>query len=118
MFRDQLAFDFSLYCQTGAKYTSRATRPALRRRLDRTVGARIGLADRLAGSMLGAARVALVAATLVLVFDRIIPPERQPAFLRGSQLQPILLTLGQQGLRSLPPDVTAFIDQLKKERRI
>jgi len=25
---------------------------------------------------------------------------------------------GQQGLRSLPPDVEAYIDRLKKERRL
>jgi membrane protein required for colicin V production len=51
----------------------------------------------------------------VLEFDTgsIIPPDRQPAFLSGSQLKPILLLAGQQGLKSLPPDVTAFIDQLR-----
>jgi membrane protein required for colicin V production len=54
----------------------------------------------------------------VLIFDRIIPPDHQPAFLSGSQLRPILLKAGQSGLRSLPPDVTAFIDQLKKAQRI
>jgi hypothetical protein len=25
---------------------------------------------------------------------------------------------GQRGLKSLPPDVTAYIDQLKRERRL
>ena len=68
--------------------------------------------------MLGAVRIALVAVTLVLIFDRIIPPNRQPAFLIGSKLRPILLAAGQQGLRSLPRNVTAYIDQLKRERRI
>jgi membrane protein required for colicin V production len=90
----------------------------LRAAISETVGARISLPDRLAGSMLGAVRVALVAVTMVLIFDRIIPLERQPAFLRGSQLRPILLVAGQQGLKSLPSDVTAFIDQLKKSQRI
>jgi membrane protein required for colicin V production len=83
-----------------------------------TVGPRISLPDRLAGSALGAVRVVLVAVTLVLIFDRIIPLDRQPAFLSGSQLRPILLKAGQNGLKSLPPDVTAFIDQLKKAQRI
>ena len=90
----------------------------LRTAISETVGARISLPDRLAGSMLGAVRVALVAVTMVLIFDRIIPLERQPAFLIGSRLRPILLMAGQQGLKSLPPDVTAFIDQLKKAQRI
>jgi membrane protein required for colicin V production len=76
------------------------------------------LPDRLAGSVLGALRIGLVAITMVLIFDRIIPADRQPPFLKGSQLRPILLTAGQIGLKSLPPDVTALIDQLKKERRI
>jgi hypothetical protein len=51
---------------------------------------------------------------MVLVFDRLIPPDREPAFLRGSQLRPILSKAGQMGLKSLPPETTAFIDQLKK----
>jgi membrane protein required for colicin V production len=63
-------------------------------------------------------RIGLLAVTMVLIFDRIIPPDRQPAFLAGSRLRPILLMAGQRGLKSLPPDVTAYIDQLKKARRI
>jgi membrane protein required for colicin V production len=90
----------------------------LRTAVGEVVGARIGVLDRFAGSVLGALRIGLVAVTMVLIFDRIIPADRQPAFLKGSQLRPILLMAGQQGLKSLPPDITALIDQLKKERRI
>jgi membrane protein required for colicin V production len=90
----------------------------LRTAISETVGARVSLPDRLAGSMLGAVRIGLVAVTMVLIFDRIIPADRQPAFLTGSQLRPILLIAGQKGLKSLPPDVTAYIDQLKRDRRI
>jgi membrane protein required for colicin V production len=82
------------------------------------IGTTISLPDRLAGAMLGAVRIGLVAVTLVLIFDRIIPAGRQPAFLAGSKLRPVLLAAGQAGLKSLPPDVTAYIDQLKRERRI
>jgi membrane protein required for colicin V production len=90
----------------------------LRTAITETVGPRVSLPDRLAGSMLGVVRIGLVAVTMVLIFDRIIPPDRQPAFLAGSRLKPILLTAGQQGLKSLPPDVTALIDQLRKAQRI
>jgi membrane protein required for colicin V production len=90
----------------------------LRTAISETVGAKISLPDRLAGSVLGAARIALVAVTMVLIFDRIIPADRQPGFLLGSRLRPILLVAGQKGLKSLPPDVTAYIDQLKRDRRI
>jgi membrane protein required for colicin V production len=90
----------------------------LRTAISETIGPGISLPDRVAGSVLGAARIALVAVTMVLIFDRIIPADRQPAFLSGSQLRPILLIAGQRGLKSLPPDVTAFIDQLKKAQRI
>jgi membrane protein required for colicin V production len=90
----------------------------LRTALNETVGPRVSLPDRLAGSMLGVVRIVLVAVTMVLIFDRIIPADRQPAFLAGSKLKPILLIAGQQGLKSLPPDVTAFIDQLKRAQRI
>lgn len=83
-----------------------------------TVGPSIGLADRLAGSALGAVRIALVAVTVVLIFDQVLPADRQPAFLNGSQLRPILSIVGQSGLKSLPPETIAFIDQLRKDRRM
>ena len=82
------------------------------------VGPRISIPDRAAGALLGAVRVALLAVLLVLIFDRIIPAGREPGFLRGSQLRPILSEAGRQGLRTLPPDVTDFIDRLKRTRGI
>jgi membrane protein required for colicin V production len=104
---------FVVFLATGILFAA-----ILRLGVNELVGPSISLPDRLAGSLLGAVRIALVAVTLVLIFDRIIPSDRQPAFLAGSKLKPILLVAGQQGLRSLPPDVTAYIDQLKRERRI
>ena len=53
---------------------------------------------------------------MVVIFDRIIPAGREPAFLKGSQLRPILSEAGQQGLKSLPPDVEDYIDHLKRQR--
>ena len=41
-----------------------------------------------------------------------------PDFLRGSRLRPTLSMAGELGLRSLPPETMAFIDQLKKDRGI
>jgi membrane protein required for colicin V production len=89
----------------------------MRMALDETIGSEAGIADRLAGALLGAVRVGLVATTLVLIFD-LVPSDRQPAFLTGSQLRPVLSAAGQKGFRSLPPDVTAYIDHLKREQRI
>jgi membrane protein required for colicin V production len=86
--------------------------------LDETIGSEAGIGDRLAGAALGALRVGLVATTLVLIFDQLIPSDRQPAFLNGSQLRPLFSAAGQRGFKSLPPDVTAAIDRLKRERRI
>jgi membrane protein required for colicin V production len=86
--------------------------------LDDMVGARIGIADRLAGSTLGAIRMGLVAVLIVVIFDYTIPPEREPRFLRTSQLRPLLSLAGQKGLKSLPPETMAFIDRLKRERGI
>jgi membrane protein required for colicin V production len=90
----------------------------LRLAINETVGARIGIPDRLAGSALGAIRVALVAVMTVLIFDQLIPANQEPAFLRGSQLRPVLSMAAQRGLKSLPPETTAFIDQLKQDRRL
>ncbi|MBS0532201.1 MAG: CvpA family protein [Proteobacteria bacterium] len=78
----------------------------------------IGLLDRVAGGVLGAVRVGLVAITFVLIFDQIVPPDLQPAYLSGSQLRPIFSRMGQTGFRALPPDVTATIDQWKRDRHL
>ena len=81
------------------------------------VGPDVSIPDRIAGSALGALRIGLLAVMMVLVFDRVIPMDRQPPFLTGSQLRPILSSAGQAGLQSLPPDVAAYIDHLKRDHR-
>jgi membrane protein required for colicin V production len=90
----------------------------MRMALDEAIGPDAGIADRLGGAVLGAVRVGLVATTLVLIFDQLVPSDRQPAFLTGSQLRPLLSVAGRLGFKSLPPDVTAAIDRLKKDRPI
>jgi membrane protein required for colicin V production len=86
--------------------------------IDDAIGSEAGVGDRLGGAALGAVRVGLVATTLVLTFDQLVPIDRQPAFLTGSQLRPLLSAAGQKGFKSLPPDVTATLDRLKREQRI
>lgn len=86
--------------------------------LDDAIGPQSGIGDRLAGAALGAVRVGLVAITVVLIFDSLVPADRQPAFLAGSRLRPLLSVAGQKGFKSLPPDVLAYIDRLKRDRRI
>jgi membrane protein required for colicin V production len=86
--------------------------------LDETIGTELGIGDRLAGSVLGAVRVGLVAISLVVIFDQLVPADRRPSYLVGSRLRPILSAAGQMGLKSLPPDIAAYVDRLKKDRRI
>lgn len=76
------------------------------------------LVDRIGGATLGTVRVGLVATTLVLVFDQLVPPGFQPAFLTGSQLRPLFSTAGQIGVRQLPPDIAATIVRLKQAHPI
>jgi membrane protein required for colicin V production len=90
---------------------------SMRMALDETIGPGAGIGDRLAGAALGAIRVGLVAITLILIFDR-VPSDRQPAYLTGSHLRPLLLVAGQTGFRSLPPELATYIDRLKNDRRI
>lgn len=84
--------------------------------INEMVGPKVSIPDRAAGAVLGAARVILVAVVVVLAFDRIIPPGRDPAFLRGSQWRPVLSQAGRQGLNALPPEVEQYIDRLKRQR--
>jgi membrane protein required for colicin V production len=86
--------------------------------VDEAIGSEAGLLDRFGGAALGAVRVALVATSVVLVFDKIIPADREPGFLKGSQLRPIFSAAGQKGFRSLPPELAATIDRLKRNQRI
>jgi membrane protein required for colicin V production len=88
----------------------------IRRAIGDMVGPEASPFDRVAGAMLGAVRTGLVAVLLVMIFDRIIPPDREPSWLSQSRLRPVLSAAGRQGLRALPPDVIAYIDRLKKER--
>lgn len=88
----------------------------LRLAVSETTGPHPGIADRAGGAMLGALRIILLAVLLVLIFDRIVPAGREPDWLAGSRLRPVLLAAGTSGLRSLPPDVTDYIDRLKRER--
>ena len=86
--------------------------------LDEAIGADAGIGDRLGGATLGAVRVGLVATSFVLIFDQLVPVNRQPAFLNGSHLRPLFSAAGQSGFSSLPPDVAATIDRLKKQQQI
>jgi len=82
------------------------------------IGEQVSIPDRLAGALLGAVRIVLLAVLMVLIFDRIIPAGREPGFLKGSMLRPILSQAGRQGLRTLPPDIVDYIDRLKRERGV
>ena len=88
----------------------------LRLAIDDLIGDHIGLGDRLGGAALGAVRVVLIAVTLVLIFDQLVPANLQPPYLTGSHVRPLLSRLGQTGIRSLPADVTASFEQLKRAR--
>ncbi len=90
----------------------------LRAAVDDMIGAGINLADRLGGAALGALRVGLIAVTLVMIFDRLIPAHAQPSYLAGSTLRPMLSAAAATGIRSLPPEVVLQIDRLKRERPI
>ncbi len=90
----------------------------LRSAVNATVGETVSAPDRFAGASLGAVRILLVAILVVLIFDRIIPANREPSFLLNSKLRPILSVAGKNGVRQLPPDIVAQIDKLKRERGI
>jgi membrane protein required for colicin V production len=86
--------------------------------VDEITGTDVGLLDRLAGALLGAVRLFLVAITMVLIVDQLMPANRQPAFLNQSSLRPTLSWAAAQGIKSLPPDIVAYIDRLKRQYRL
>jgi membrane protein required for colicin V production len=86
--------------------------------VDEATGLHAGPVDRLCGAVLGAARVGLIAVTIVVVFERLVPTTLQPQWLNGSKLRPWLSAAGQRGFNSLPPDLAATVDRLTRERQI
>jgi membrane protein required for colicin V production len=90
----------------------------LRLAVSEMIGPNVSVPDRIAGAALGALRIALLSVLLVLVFDRIIPPGREPNFLKGSLWRPVLSDAAQHGLQSLPPEVEDYIDRLKRQRKL
>ena len=86
--------------------------------IDDVAGSHSGIVDRLCGAMLGAVRVGLIAVTVVLVVDQLLPPRLQPPWLTTSHLRPWLSAAGQKGVQSLPPDVAATLDRLKRNQQI
>jgi membrane protein required for colicin V production len=82
------------------------------------VSPNVSIPDRIAGAMLGAFRVGLLAVLIVVIFDRFMPPNREPNFLRGSKWRPALSELGDHGLAALPPDVENYLDRFKRQQRI
>jgi membrane protein required for colicin V production len=87
----------------------------MRRAVRDMVGPQVSPLDRTLGAILGAVRVALIAMLMVMIFDRIIPPNLEPAWLTGSRLRPPLSEAGRRGLRALPPDVAAYLDRIKQQ---
>lgn len=104
---------FAIFLVTGIVLGS-----MLRLAVNDMIGAHIGIGDRLGGALLGAIRVGLIAVTLVLIFDQLVPANMQPSYLTGSHLRPLLSQLGQTGIRSLPADITARVEQLKRARKM
>jgi membrane protein required for colicin V production len=90
----------------------------LRGLVNELAGDEISLFDRFAGGALGAVRIFLVAVLIVIVFDRLIPVDRQPDFLVGSKLRPYLSAAGRKGLQTLPPDIADYIDRIKRDRAL
>jgi len=104
---------FGLFLLIGALFGK-----LFRSMLDDTIGSEIALFDRVGGGMLGGVRAGLVAMPVVLIFDQLVPLARQPQFLNGSQLRPLLSAAGQKGFRSLPPDLAMTIERLRREHHI
>ena len=89
----------------------------LRHGLAELIGDDVGIADRVIGALLGAARVGLVVVPVVVMFDRYVPADRQPQFFAGSKLRPYFSAAGRRGIDALPPEATAYLDKLSRDRR-
>jgi membrane protein required for colicin V production len=103
----------ALFVATGALVSA-----LLRFAVSEMVGPNISIPDRIAGAALGALRIGLLALMLVVVFDRVIPPGHDPAFLKGSQWRPVLSSAAEGGLQRLPPEIEGYVDRLKRHRRL
>jgi len=104
---------FAIFLGTGLCFTA-----LVKYSLGDVLGSRVGLADRLAGALLGLARTGLVAVSAALVLDATIPRDREPAFLHGSRLRPLLSAAGQEGLKLVPPSLATYLSSAAAQRRV
>jgi membrane protein required for colicin V production len=81
-------------------------------------GEHIGIGDRLLGAILGGVRIALVGVLIILIFDQVFPPGREPRFLQDSRTRPYFSAAGQAGLRKLPPGIADYLNRLRSLRSI
>ncbi len=79
------------------------------------IGTETGILDRLAGAVLGAVRAGLVAITLVLIFDQLVPADRQSAFPTACICDCPVDRRAKGAPKSLPPGCDAHIE-LAEER--
>ena len=87
--------------------------------VDEAVGDDPGIVDRLGGGALGAVRVGLVATSVVLVFDQLIPAGRAARFPEGIAVAADLLrTSAKRASARCRRKLAATIDRLKRERHI
>jgi len=86
-----------------------------RRAVGGVAGTHVMFADRLLGALLGLVRIGPLAVLMVMIFAAIIPPGREPAWLLESKSRPYFAAAGESGLRSLPPELSNYIERLKRQ---
>jgi membrane protein required for colicin V production len=53
-----------------------------------------------------------------LLLEQIVPPGREPDWLKQSQLRPYLSAAGAAGLRALPSEALDYVERFKRESGI
>ncbi len=83
---------------------------------DAILDSKVGALDRSLGFVFGAARGLLLCVIAFVFFSWLVPPEKQPEWVRAAKMKPLLQSTGDQLTSLLPDDPEGIIGRFKKPK--
>ncbi len=83
---------------------------------DAILDSKVGALDRSLGFVFGAARGLLLCVIAFVFFSWLVPPEKQPEWVKGAKMKPLLQSTGDQLTSLLPDDPEGIIGRFKKPK--
>ena len=83
---------------------------------DMILDSKVGALDRSLGFVFGAARGLLLCVIAFVFFNWLVPPDKQPEWVKSARMKPLLQSTGDQLTSLLPDDPEGIIGRFKKPK--